>query len=718
MESPVDLCFTEEGCSHDIVLEKQVFRSKVPESHVQLACNLHYCAFPLNGNELCIWNTGDSPAHHQPLHLVGHHHSITALAFGSKINPLLVCSASCDYVIVWNLDECTKKALQGLMPRGIVIGTLLGMVLYVRFSPDDQAVAVCAGNRIYMLNNEAILTELEGHLAPVTAAEFCTWERNMLISVSEDRSFKVWDYCTGLLIYQSAVLTAFPLLSLFIDEENKQIITGCADGQLWIFSLLSGHQYRCVVHINLKKEREKFYSKTGKSRQQLVQIQKFSKLYSTNDMRSEEIVETTLPVLRIEHCDQSINLGKEEKLCLWIGSSTGLFIINLANFELEAVLHYKGECYIMVLSLQVFCLLTSMFENTIALLEINLSALMRSQQSDFLLCGKEKSSSYFNAGTKSTMKDQSLVFHSKIKSSGYTTAPQMTMFSPKTNLKKNNKISEWKSSWNLFTGDGELLACGLADKSLLVFNSNLTGTPSVFSGHDGAVNSVGWSHDKRWLVSASEDRTLRIWSVRNTEPALFLDKEMFHKSIRFAQFYYIDTFILLCCGAEFHLLSYYLDTSKDDLKRYKQKSICKSVQKFSMASTVEITSLSAINDFYSYIILAAGSNRTLEVFDLNAGCSAAVIPDAHSRSVHQICQNKVGILLIFFLILTYSIRRLGSGWRLAWDPRLCWLVCVAGLAGSPPSSDLRFPAAPKGGAVRGALCAAPAASASSAPPIG
>ncbi|XP_073194068.1 WD repeat-containing protein 27 isoform X3 [Lepidochelys kempii] len=606
------------------------------------------------------------------------------------------------------------------MPRGIVIGTLLGMVLYVRFSPDDQAVAVCAGNRIYMLNakNEAILTELEGHLAPVTAAEFCTWERNMLISVSEDRSFKVWDYCTGLLIYQSAVLTAFPLLSLFIDEENKQIITGCADGQLWIFSLLSGHQYRCVVHINLKKERDKFYSKTGKSRQQLDQIQKFSKLYSTNDMSPEKTVETTLPVLRIEHCDQSISLGKEENFfpavnarCLWIGSSAGLFIINLANFELEAVLHYKdysglsiqfaGSCALMrkAVNGKVFCLLTSMFENTIALLEINLAALMRSQQSDFLLRGKEKRLSVIAScsllpnsplctesfkkesckptnkkklGIKGAMKDQSLVFHSKIKSSGYATAPQMTMFSPKTNLKKNNKISEWKSSCKRknkeyllenspptkserqisvankptsicciqYSGDGELLACGLADKSLLVFNSNLTGTPAVFSGHDGAINSVGWSHDKRWLVSASEDRTLRIWSVCNSEPALFLGKEMFHKSIRFAQFYYIDTFILLCCGAEFHLLSYYLDTSKDDLKRYKQRSICKSVQKFPMASTVEITSLSAINDFYSYIILTAGSNRALEVFDLNAGCSAAVIPDAHSRSAHQICQNK------------------------------------------------------------------------------
>uniref|UniRef100_A0A4X2LKX8 Uncharacterized protein n=1 Tax=Vombatus ursinus TaxID=29139 RepID=A0A4X2LKX8_VOMUR len=40
------------------------------------------------------------------------------------------------------------------------------------------------------------------------------------------------------------------------------------------------------------------------------------------------------------------------------------------------------------------------------------------------------------------------------------------------------------------------------------------------------------------------------------------------------------------------------------------------------------------------IVLTTGSNRALEVFDLNVDCSAAVIPDIHSRSAHQICQNK------------------------------------------------------------------------------
>ncbi|KAM6126860.1 LOW QUALITY PROTEIN: WD repeat-containing protein 27 [Pterocles gutturalis] len=620
----------------EVVCEKHLFKSKLPESLVQLACSHGHCAFPLHGNVLCVWNTATA----QTLLLSGHQYSISAVSFGSETNPLLICSASRECVIVWNLDECTQKMQEGLTPRGIVIGTLLGMVLHLRFSLDDQQVAVCAGNWIYVLSakSEATLTELDGHRAPVTAAEFCIWQK-MLVSVSEDRTFKVWDYSTGQLIYQSGVLTAFPLLSLLSDEETKQLITGCADGQLWIFSLISDHNYRCVAHINLKKEQEKFCSKLWKSGKE------------------------------IDYSDLSI----------WFAGSCALT---------EKAVNGK-----------VLCLITSIFEDMISLLEVNLAALVRTQKSNFLHCGNSSSLlvvarcsllpnsplckgfkknlkepankilDYFAIGAKSMVKDQPLVFHSKVKSSGYTAAPQMTMFSPNNNLKKN-KVSKWKTSCKCknkeyplesyppikyekeisvtckptsicciqYSGDGEKLACGLADKTVLVFSSNLTDTYNVFSGHDGAVNSVGWSHDKKWLVSASEDRTLRVWSVCNNETSLILGKEKFHKPVGFAQFYIIDAFILLSCGAEFHLLSYHLDTTKDDLK-YK-RSVCKLVQKFSMASTMEITSLSAVNDFYSYIVLTAGSNRALEVFDLNAGCSTAVIPEVHSRPVHQICQNK------------------------------------------------------------------------------
>ncbi|XP_049686883.1 WD repeat-containing protein 27 [Accipiter gentilis] len=714
MESEGDRCSSGESCDPEVVCEKHLFKSEPSECLVQLACSHHQCAFPLHQNELCIWNTATA----QPLCLSGHLYSISAVSFGSKINPLLVCSASRERVIVWNLDECTQKVQEGLTPQGIVIGTLLGTVLHVRFSPDDQQVAVCAGTRIYMLSAkiEDILAELDAHLAPVTAAEFCTWEKNILISVSEDRTFKVWDYSTGQLIYQSGVLTAaFPLLSLLIDEENKQIITGCAEGQLWIFSLISDHNYRCVAHINLKKAQEKFCNKVWKSGKEIGERQNTSKFCKTHNLRPEGSVETSLPILLIEHCDFLVCFHNQENMYsalntsyFWIGSSTGLFIINLANFELEAFLSYKDYSNLSIrfarscaltrkaVNGKVLCLITSMFEGMIALLEVNVAALVRTQQSDFLLRGDKnsllviarcslltnsplckglkktmKEPSNKTLGVKSTVKDQPLVFHYKIKSSGYTAAPRMTMFSPNNNLKKN-EVSKWKTSCKCknkeyplesyppikyekeisvtckptpifcvqYSGDGEMLSCGLADKTVLIFNSNLTDTYNVFSGHDGAVNSVGWSHDKKWLVSASEDRTLRVWSVCNNEPALILGKEKFHKTVRFAQFYFIDAFILLCCGAEFHLLSFHLDTTKDDLKRYKQRSVCKLVQKFPMASTMEITSLSAVNDFYSYIVLTAGSNRALEVFDLNAGRSTAVIPEVHTRSVHQICQNK------------------------------------------------------------------------------
>lgn len=39
----------------------------------------------------------------------------------------------------------------------------------------------------------------------------------------------------------------------------------------------------------------------------------------------------------------SVSLSAEHTRCLWIGSSAGLFLLNLANLELEAVLQYKGK---------------------------------------------------------------------------------------------------------------------------------------------------------------------------------------------------------------------------------------------------------------------------------------------------------------------------------------------------------------------------------------
>uniref|UniRef100_F1MLT6 WD repeat domain 27 n=1 Tax=Bos taurus TaxID=9913 RepID=F1MLT6_BOVIN len=603
MEEPQEVSSRKDGRAGDIVVEKFLVDSMKPASHVQLACSGQSCAFPLDGNELCIWDTEEPP--HQLMILKGHRQPITAVTFGSRESPLLVCSASLDCVLVWSLDECRQEELQ-----------------------------------------------------------------------------------------------AAPLLSLLVDPRSQQLVAGCTDGQLWIFSLVEGHHYRCVTHVDLRKKRESFSTRRAESKPGTWP--EGGQPPSTKAPETGEETEVALPVLSLAACGCAFL--SETARCLWIGSSTGLLIFNLSSFELEAVLHYKdfqslsiqvaGSCAVASRTGggEALCLLTSMFGNETALVEADPAALLRSQQrphpgpdlsvlpsscvlptSPLYLGLKEKrtkQATQKQSAARSIVKDHPLVFHSKIRSSGYTAAPCATMFSPKTDFKNDGKrASKCKNNYRLkecpvespapsklsrqlavacgqaallcmqYSGDGQQLACGLANHLSLVCNADLTGKPAVLSGHDGAVSSVCWSHDGRWVLSASQDGTLRVWSVRSRKPALRLGKDTFPTPVQSAQFYYIDAFILSSSGPEVQLLKHHIDTSKD-LTKYRQKSWCTPVCRLLTTDATEITSLSAVNDFHSYIVLAAGRNRTLEVFDLNVGCSAAVITGAHSRPVHQICQNK------------------------------------------------------------------------------
>lgn len=41
------------------------------------------------------------------------------------------------------------------------------------------------------------------------------------------------------------------------------------------------------------------------------------------------------------------------------------------------------------------------------------------------------------------------------------------------------------------------------------------------------------------------------------------------------------------------------------------------------------------------IILVCGSDRSIQVFDMNKGTVASEVPDAHNRAIHCVTQNKV-----------------------------------------------------------------------------
>ncbi|XP_035462344.1 WD repeat-containing protein 27 isoform X2 [Scophthalmus maximus] len=668
------------------MIEKLSLTCDRVRSHWQLPCCHSYCGVPVRGKDMLIYSHVDTEQ--KPLLLTGHHGEIGAMTFGKGSSPVFLCSASADYIIVWEIELCQMRVKEGHVAAGIVIGTLLDEVVHLSFCYSDERVAACSGRSVFILSSkrQEVIFTLEGHLGPSTSAEFCPWNKDVLISTSEDRTFKVWDLKTGAVSYQSFVLSAFPLISACFLEETRQLITGSTDGQVWCFSLHDDHKFHLVSKMDLEKMEKRH------------QLHQETVSHQAGEEPSEDTVETTKPVLKIASCSSFTDTNNEQKkdsswLC--IGSFDGLYVVDLATSELLTALYFKDFPHLSITMANSWTispardnsmafLVTSLFTPSVVLLELDPCDLGK-----IWACCKGFSvfpsspplpESPLNARLKETepshpekkggTKDQPLVFHSKVKSSGYTSTPRRTMFSSKTNIQKNRSSSKPNKNTGLlfrdypadseapttphahlsvankpvyclqYSGDGKQILCGLGDSSVLLYKSSLTGNPAVYTGHDKPVSSVSWSLNRQCWLSASEDQSLRIWAHGSTDPAFIMGNSLFSKPIRDAQFYYLDKFLLFASGPSLYLYLYDVDTTHDDIKRYHQRSVVKLAKRFTTPSPTYITALSAVNDFLSHIVLLCGSDRSIRVFDMNKSTVASQLLDAHCRAVHCITQNK------------------------------------------------------------------------------
>ncbi|KAK7488017.1 hypothetical protein BaRGS_00020762 [Batillaria attramentaria] len=288
---------------------------------------------------------------------------------------------------------------------------------------------------------------------------------------------------------------------------------------------------------------------------------------------------------------------------------------------------------------------------------------------------------------------QPLTFKTKVKSSGYTQAPRRTMFQPKLNHRsKSTDVSKGQSTAGqslsskltsqeypanagppsdlvekistgaipssitdlAFAASGQHLACSLANMSVLVFASPFGQKgSSVYVGHDNIVNSVSWSNSNKYLITASADKTAILWDRANAEVLLKFShlsgnvkhdhgdraSSAYTKEVKKAQFFYMDRFVLLIVGNHLCLYKCHLDPTKEDIRRYLTKSRYKLVKKWETQSQ-NFTALSAINAFHSHLAVCAGSNRDLEIFDLNEGRLAHTFSDAHAKPVHTVALNE------------------------------------------------------------------------------
>ena len=64
-----------------------------------------------------------------------------------------------------------------------------------------------------------------------------------------------------------------------------------------------------------------------------------------------------------------------------------------------------------------------------------------------------------------------------------------------------------------FSPDGRILAVGLFSNNIKLFDAGTGAELRTLAGHLGPVNAVSFSPDGRTIASASDDRTIRFWSV-------------------------------------------------------------------------------------------------------------------------------------------------------------------------------------------------------------
>jgi WD40 repeat protein len=73
-----------------------------------------------------------------------------------------------------------------------------------------------------------------------------------------------------------------------------------------------------------------------------------------------------------------------------------------------------------------------------------------------------------------------------------------------------------------FSPDESKIVSASADRTIRVWNIDGTGEPLVLEGHEGLVWSADFSPDGTRIVSASSDWTARVWNADGTGEPIFL----------------------------------------------------------------------------------------------------------------------------------------------------------------------------------------------------
>ncbi|ETV99691.1 hypothetical protein, variant [Aphanomyces invadans] len=188
---------------------------------------------------LKLWRSSEKPTTafaftpHTSQELTGHAERIVCAAFQGDV----LCTVSSDCILVWRISVVDDKFS---VTRYMLVPSPRCLVTAIEFDASGGLVALAYHTQVEIVTVQLkeVFVTLEGHLAKITAIRFDSLQPHVLITASEDRTFKVWDLADQSLRYQSAVLSAHSILALAVNPLTSDICVGFADGTVRIF-----HQY-------------------------------------------------------------------------------------------------------------------------------------------------------------------------------------------------------------------------------------------------------------------------------------------------------------------------------------------------------------------------------------------------------------------------------------------------------------------------------------------
>jgi len=229
-------------------------QTAAPPSHTQLACSgaSGLVAAPCEGDSAAVhvWRVQNDGHSVTVAKLVGHDEAVTGACFGNLPEPRLLATASRDTVLLWNIDQ----------RRSIRLADGLGSVRHLAMSPLDRFVCACIGPGAVVLSVAAqgVHVVLDGHDAPVTTAGFVSGGNDggqdkplLLVTTSEDRTWKVWDVDRRTLVHKSGVVSSSPFIAMAMDPPTRRLALAAADGLLRLYDMSPRGGFRCLCTVNV-----------------------------------------------------------------------------------------------------------------------------------------------------------------------------------------------------------------------------------------------------------------------------------------------------------------------------------------------------------------------------------------------------------------------------------------------------------------------------------